>query len=131
LGVSRKVQALRKATAAVLISLQLLVLALFLPWLSYAAGGFLSTASATPIRLLDFLHIYWTVLTVGIPVDVAQFNWLTLPALAIHRRRGHSGPSRGHPPLATGHSPRSCSAANRTAIAGHPVYFISLPRQNL
>ena len=26
---------------------------------------------------------YWTVLTVGIPVDVAQFNWLTLPALAI------------------------------------------------
>ncbi len=65
------------------ITLQLIILALFLPWAVYAAGGFLSTASATPIRLLDFLHIYWTVLTVGIPVDVAQFNWLTLPALAI------------------------------------------------
>ena len=65
------------------LSLQLLIAALFAPWAFYAAGGFLSTASATPIRLLDFLHIYWTVLTVGIPVDVAQFNWLTLPALAI------------------------------------------------
>jgi len=65
------------------LSLQLLAAALFAPWALYAAGGFLSTASATPIRLLDFLHIYWTVLTVGIPVDVAQFNWLTLPALAV------------------------------------------------
>jgi hypothetical protein len=65
------------------LGLQLLVLALFLPWALYAAGGFLSTAAATPIRLIDFLHIYWTVLTVGIPLDVAQFNRLTLPALAI------------------------------------------------
>ena len=48
------------------VSLQLLVLALFLPWVIYAAGGFLSTASATPIRLLDFLHIYWTVLTLSL-----------------------------------------------------------------
>jgi hypothetical protein len=64
-------------------ALQATVLVLFLPWMLYAAGGFLSTASATPISLLDFLHIYWTVLTVGIPVDVAEFNRLTLPALAI------------------------------------------------
>ena len=64
-------------------ALQFAVLALFLPWLWYASSGFLSTASATPIRLFDFLHIYWTVLTVGIPVDVAQFNWLTLPAAAV------------------------------------------------
>lgn len=63
--------------------LQVAVIALFLPWAFYASGGFLSTASATPIRPLDFLHIYWTVLTVGIPVDVNQFNRLTLPALAI------------------------------------------------
>lgn len=63
--------------------LQAAVLALFLPWMVYAAGGFLSTASATPINVFDFLHIYWTVLTVGIPVDVAQYNRLTLPALAI------------------------------------------------
>ena len=65
------------------IALQFIILALFAPWALYAAGGFLSTAAATPIRLLDFLHIYWTVLTVGIPLDVAQFNWLTLPALAV------------------------------------------------
>ena len=65
------------------LALQLVIAALFAPWALYAAGGFLSTAAATPIRLLDFLHIYWTVLTVGIPVDVAQFNRLTLPALAI------------------------------------------------
>ena len=65
------------------LALQLLIAALFLPWALYAAGGFLSTAAATPIRLLDFLHIYWTVLTLGIPVDVAQFNFLTLPALAL------------------------------------------------
>ncbi len=65
------------------IALQLIIAALFLPWLLYAAGGFLSTAAATPIRLVDFLHIYWTVLTVGIPVEVAQFNRLTLPALAV------------------------------------------------
>ena len=49
--------------------LQLAVLALFLPWGLYAADGFLSTAAATPIRPFDFLHIYWTVLTVGIPLD--------------------------------------------------------------
>ena len=65
------------------VGLQLAILALFAPWALYAAGGFLSTAAATPIRLLDFLHIYWTVLTVGIPLDVAQFNRLTLPALAV------------------------------------------------
>jgi hypothetical protein len=68
---------------ALWLALQAIIAALFAPWALYAAGGFLSTASATPISLLDFLHIYWTVLTVGIPVDVAQFNWLTLPALAI------------------------------------------------
>ena len=65
------------------VGLQLAVLALFLPWVWYASSGFLSTAAATPIRLVDFLHIYWTVLTVGIPVDVNQFNRLTLPAAVI------------------------------------------------
>lgn len=65
------------------VALQFAVLVLFLPWLWYAAGGFLSTTSATPISLIDFLHIYWTVLTVGIPVDVVQFNHLTLPAAAV------------------------------------------------
>lgn len=65
------------------LGMQALVLLLFLPWAWYAAGGFLSTSSATPITPFNFLHIYWTVLTVGIPLDVAQFNRLTLPALLI------------------------------------------------
>lgn len=129
--------------------LQLLVVALFLPWALYAAGGFLSTAAATPISLGDFLHIYWTVLTVGIPVDVAQFNRLTLPAAAIFlcavgalifsvwkRPADDSEPQ----PVA-GSSPgtrRSSLIANRDltlllAILLLPVvivYFVSLPKQN-
>ncbi len=113
------------------VSLQLLVLALFLPWVIYAAGGFLSTASATPIRLLDFLHIYWTVLTVGIPVDVAQFNWLTLPALAIFVVAVALLVRQ----VATRHSP---PATRRDLVLlltvlllpAALVYIISLPRQN-
>src|SRR5690606_6960617 len=100
-------------------ALQLLVVALFLPWMWYAAGGFLSTAAATPITLTDFLHIYWTVLTVGIPVDVAQFNRLTIPAAVIlaaavaaavwsaFRQRAADGGSQ-----TTDHRPRAETAAN-------------------
>lgn len=73
----------RRRTALQWMSLQLIVAALVIPWLWYASGGFLQTATATPISLIDFLHIFWTTLTVGIPVDVAQFNRLTLPALGI------------------------------------------------
>lgn len=65
------------------VALQAVVALLFLPWAVYAAGGFLSTASATPIRVIDFLQIYWTALTVGIPLDVSRYARLTLPALLI------------------------------------------------
>ncbi len=127
-----KVQgASERATPLRWISLQLLVLALFLPWLSYAAGGFLSTASATPIRLLDFLHIYWTVLTVGIPVDVAQFNWLTLPALAIFIAAvailARHVATRHSPPATRRDLVLLLTVLLLPAIL---VYFISLPRQN-
>lgn len=121
------------------VSLQLAVLALFLPWAVYAAGGFLSTASATAIRLLDFLHIYWTVLTVGIPVDVAQFNWLTLPALgvflgAVGALVVRARATTGRPlPRATGRTTVRRDLTLLFAILLLPifiVYFISLPRQN-
>ncbi len=73
----------RSASPRRWLGLQALVLLLFLPWAWYAAGGFLSTSSATPVTPFNFLHIYWTVLTVGIPLDVAQYNRLTVPALLI------------------------------------------------
>ncbi len=127
--------------------LQLLVLALFLPWLWYAAGGFLSTAAATPIGLLDFLHIYWTVLTVGIPVDVAQFNWLTLPALAIFllavgalvagawraARRPSATPSDLPSAVRRAPSPAVRDLMLLLTVLLIPiviVYIVSLPKQN-
>jgi len=130
------------------IALQLLIAALFLPWAVYAAGGFLSTASATPIRLLDFLHIYWTVLTVGIPVDVAQFNWLTLPALAIFVVAVTALVWTVGKKLTQGRREAKTQRAETAGIGGRRVladvvvllavlllpivlvYFISLPRQN-
>ena len=115
--------------------LQLAVLALFLPWGLYAADGFLSTAAATPIRPFDFLHIYWTVLTVGIPLEVSQFNRLTLPALAIFvlalaslmaavaRRSRASGSAR--------RARRDLSLLlAMLLLPAIVIYFISLPRQN-
>lgn len=52
-------------------------------WLSYALAGFLSTSSATPIGVWDFLQIYWTVLVTGIPLDVAAYARYTLPVLFV------------------------------------------------
>ena len=133
---------------ALWLGLQLLILALFAPWAIYAAGGFLSTASATPIRLLDFLHIYWTVLTVGIPVDVAQFNWLTLPALAIFvvavttlvwtvgkklTQRRQEAKTQREETGGIGGQRALTDVVFLLAVLLLPVvlvYFISLPRQN-
>jgi len=62
---------------------QTAVLILLALWLSYALGGFLSNSSATPISVVDFLKIYWTVLVMGIPLNVDVFARFTLPVLAI------------------------------------------------
>jgi hypothetical protein len=134
------------------LGLQLLIAALFLPWALYATGGFLSTVAATPIRLIDFLHIYWTVLTVGIPVDVAQFNRLTLPALVVFL--GAVGAlaikvtANRRPPTANDGPQMANSGGQRSAVSGRQpirdlillltilllpaiiVYVISLPKQN-
>lgn len=122
--------------------LQLLVVALFAPWALYAAGGFLSTAAATPITLPDFLHIYWTVLTVGIPVDVAQFNRLTVPAAGVFAvavgaviaaavRRPPNRPTRS-PSRSFSVSPLR-DLTLLLAVLIIPiliVYIVSLPKQN-
>jgi hypothetical protein len=118
------------------LALQAAVLALVIPWVLYAAGGFLSTSSATPIGLLDFLHIYWTVLTVGIPVDVARFNPWTIPAalvflaavvalLAAAIRGCRAGGSR-----ATGTLARDLTLLLAVLLLpAAVVYLISLPKQ--
>lgn len=62
---------------------QLAILAVVGLWLNYALRGFLSNSSASPTALLDFLKIYWTVLTVGIPLNVEQYAPVTIPVLVI------------------------------------------------
>jgi 4-amino-4-deoxy-L-arabinose transferase-like glycosyltransferase len=128
-------------------ALQLLVVALFLPWVLYASGGFLSTASATPIQVFDFLQIYWTVLTVGIPLDVEQYSSATLPALAIfglslvallvaawrHLRNSPLVvPPRGKAPADARWRPARDLTLLLVVLLLPVVivYFVSLPRQN-
>ncbi|MEZ4517428.1 MAG: hypothetical protein R3C44_11555 [Chloroflexota bacterium] len=126
--------------------LQVIVILLFLPWIIYASSGFLSTASATPIQVLDFLHIYWTVLTVGIPLDVAQYNSATLPALAIFglavaallvaarqhlTNRPNAKDARALPADFRWRLPRDLTLLLVTLLLPVAiVYFVSLPRQN-
>ena len=82
LGVSwrgnRRRQALLRWGAA-----QVAALLLFAPWLLYALGRIPTWSSASPMKAGVFLRIYWTVLTVGIPVNVESYWWLTLPVLAV------------------------------------------------
>lgn len=59
------------------------VLVLLALWLSYALRGFLTTSSATPISVWEFLKTYWTVLVVGIPLNVDAYVPVTLPALLV------------------------------------------------
>ncbi len=62
---------------------QTAVLIFIILWLQYALRGFLSNSSATPISVIDFLKIYWTVLVMGVPLNVDGFARFTLPVLAI------------------------------------------------
>ena len=74
----RRKEALIKWAAA-----QVMILIIIGAWLSYALGGFLSTVSAAPIAMIDFLKIYWTVLVVGIPLNVDTYARYTIPVLLI------------------------------------------------
>jgi 4-amino-4-deoxy-L-arabinose transferase-like glycosyltransferase len=62
---------------------QLAVLLLLAPWLAYALGRIPTWSVASPVALDLFLQIYWTVLAIGIPVDVESYRWLTVPVLLI------------------------------------------------
>jgi hypothetical protein len=124
--------------AAGWIGLQLLIAALFLPWMLYAAGGFLSTAAATSIGLADFFHIYWTVLTVGIPVEVTQFNRLTIPAAVVFvgavAAAGVAAfrPTADRRPQITARQPVRDFILLLTILMlpAAIVYVVSLPKQN-
>ncbi len=59
------------------------VLLLFAPWLAYALGRIPTWTSASPITLKNFVLIYWTVLTTGIPLNVADYAPYTMPVLII------------------------------------------------
>ncbi|MCB9446522.1 MAG: glycosyltransferase family 39 protein [Ardenticatenaceae bacterium] len=62
---------------------QLAILAVVGLWLNYALRGFLTNSSASPTALSDFLKIYWTVLTVGIPLNIEQYAPVTIPVFII------------------------------------------------
>jgi 4-amino-4-deoxy-L-arabinose transferase-like glycosyltransferase len=62
---------------------QAAVLLLYAPWLAFAIGRIPTWSQANPIEPWSFLKIYWTVLTVGIPLDVDQYAPLTVPVLLV------------------------------------------------
>jgi mannosyltransferase len=62
---------------------QAAVLLVFAPWLAYALGRIPTWSSASPVAPGVFLRIYWTVLTLGISVNVEHYLWLTLPLLVL------------------------------------------------
>ena len=62
---------------------QTAVLLLYAPWLGYALGRIPTWSRANPVDPWSFLKIYWTVLTVGIPLDVDQYASLTMPVLLV------------------------------------------------
>ncbi len=65
------------------VGLQTAVLLLYAPWLSYALGKIPTWSSATPVAFTDFLKIYWTTLTIGIPLDVESYYPWTLPIAGL------------------------------------------------
>ena len=62
---------------------QFAILFILALWLNYALSGFLTNSSATPIAMIDFLNIYWTVLVVGVPLKVSDYALYTIPVLLI------------------------------------------------
>ncbi|MBC7251271.1 MAG: glycosyltransferase family 39 protein, partial [Anaerolineae bacterium] len=52
---------------------QTAILLTFLPWLVLALGRMRTWSSTRPFQFDAFLRLYWTVLSVGIPVEVEQY----------------------------------------------------------
>ena len=59
------------------------MLLLYYPWLAFAIGRIPTWSQANPVEPWSFLKIYWTVLAVGIPLDVDRYAPYTLPVLLI------------------------------------------------
>jgi 4-amino-4-deoxy-L-arabinose transferase-like glycosyltransferase len=62
---------------------QTAVLLLYAPWLAYALGRIPTWSQANFVEPWSFLKIYWTVLTVGIPLDVDRYAAYTLPLFLL------------------------------------------------
>lgn len=63
---------------------QLLVIVLYLPWLLYILSRLPTwSISATSMLLTDFLQIYGTVLTIGIPLNVSLYARWTVPVFVV------------------------------------------------
>ncbi len=64
-------------------ALQIGVLLVYLPWILYALDRIRTASTASSFRFLEFLEIYWTMLTMGIPVAVERYWVYTIPVLAL------------------------------------------------
>ena len=127
LGVFRHAADRRRALAKWALA-QVSVLALLAPWLVYALDGFLTGSAATPVAPVDFLKIYWTALTIGIPLEVENYSRLTLPVLGIF--------VAGLAVLLAGARHNRRQGRNMAlfiiglAVPIVVVYLVSLPKQN-
>ena len=62
---------------------QAIILILYAPWLFYTLPRIPQWASNTAVKLIDFLKIYWTVFTVGIPLSVEKYAVYSIPVLLV------------------------------------------------
>ena len=62
---------------------QAIILILYAPWLFYTLPRIPQWDSNTAVSLIDFLKIYWTVFTVGIPLSVDKYAIYTIPVLVV------------------------------------------------
>lgn len=65
------------------IAAQVVVLLTFLPWLILAVQRMRTWSSTQPFEFGAFLRLYWTVLSVGIPVDVEKYLLQTGPVALV------------------------------------------------
>ncbi len=65
------------------VSAQAAAAALFLPWLIYALPRIPTWSTAEPFAPLTFVHLYGTMLAVGIPVFIESYTPFTIAAVAI------------------------------------------------
>lgn len=65
------------------VTAQLAAAILFAPWLAYALPRMPTWSTAEPFSLLFFVHLYGTMLAVGVPVDIEAYTPLTLAAFVV------------------------------------------------